>query len=70
MNIRIRPVIAGLPLSPTLGANQSALASAGGDRIENVLLCLIAGYDSVQGTAGSIFVTDLACSDRYGSEPR
>ena len=40
------------------------------DRIENVLLCLIAGYDSVQGTAGSIFVTDLACSDRYGSEPR
>ncbi|HSM29858.1 MAG TPA: pyridoxal phosphate-dependent aminotransferase [Woeseiaceae bacterium] len=30
MTIRIRPAIAGLPLSPTLGANQSAQASAGG----------------------------------------
>jgi aspartate/methionine/tyrosine aminotransferase len=30
MNIRIRPAIAGLPLSPTLGANQSAQASIGG----------------------------------------
>ena len=29
MDIRIRPAIAGLPLSPTLGANQSALARAG-----------------------------------------
>jgi aspartate/methionine/tyrosine aminotransferase len=32
MKIRIRPAIAGLPLSPTLGANQSARASAGGGR--------------------------------------
>ena len=30
MNIRIRPAIAKLPLSPTLGANQSAQASIGG----------------------------------------
>ncbi len=30
MNLRIRPAIAGLPLSPTLGANQSALASIDG----------------------------------------
>ena len=30
MKIRIRPAIAGLPLSPTLGANQAALASSGG----------------------------------------
>ena len=29
MNIKIRPAIAGLPLSPTLGANQSAQASIG-----------------------------------------
>jgi aspartate aminotransferase len=32
MNIRIRPAIAGLPLSPTLGANQSARSSAGDGR--------------------------------------
>ena len=32
MNIKIRPTIAGLPLSPTLGANQSAQSSAGGGR--------------------------------------
>jgi aspartate aminotransferase len=32
MEIRIRPAIAGLPLSPTLGANQSARASSGGGR--------------------------------------
>ena len=30
MNLRIRPAIAGLPLSPTLGANQSAQARIGG----------------------------------------
>ena len=30
MHIKIRPAIAGLPLSPTLGANQSAQASSGG----------------------------------------
>ena len=30
MNIRIRPAIAGLPLSPTLGANQSAQATTRG----------------------------------------
>jgi aspartate aminotransferase len=29
MNIRIRPAVAGLPLSPTLAANQSAQANAG-----------------------------------------
>ena len=29
MNIKIRPAIAGLPLSPTLGANQSAQAITG-----------------------------------------
>ncbi len=30
MKIRIRPTVAGLPLSPTLGANQAARASASG----------------------------------------
>ena len=39
-------------------------------RLAQLVPGLIAGYHSVQGTAGSIFVTDLACSDRNGLEPR